>query len=570
MGEEKTLTYADNPWQKSYTLGPFKLKQTMEPYPKMNVYQFLEDSTKNFPDNVACIYADEEITYQDLKLKVDKLASALVDFGVKKGDCVASVLPSCTEFILADYAAMKIGAIHVPLSILHKAPDLQHELSESGAETVVCSYRRLERVNGVKSETNLKTIIYTPTKLFPDYKPPEMEEITEDGYYLLDDIIEKYEPHTEHVKIDPMEDVALLPFTGGTTGLPKGTMLTHYNLTTSVIQLYHWMMEPLKLGLIGKAATMICVPIFHQYGHIVIHTAISMSLKMYLMDPRDMVKIVEVIKKYRPFMVCAVPAHYTIFLKMDIPKAPIFYLSAAAALPPELAEQFDKKTGVPMGEGYGATETTGAVTVNLSGLSKVTGFMAEVKRSVGIPVPDTEVKIVDPDTGEELPLGEPGEVWVRGPQVMKGYWPTPGKGLIKDGWLPMGDIAKMDEDGYFYIVDRIKDMINVSGNKVYSRVLDDILHEHPAVSVAGVIGVPDPERPGSERVKAFVSLKPEFEGKVAEGDIIEYLRDKVKPYAVPRYVEFRKDMPLTMVMKLFKRKLREDEIAKMKERGEIK
>jgi long-chain acyl-CoA synthetase len=196
--------------------------------------------------------------------------------------------------------------------------------------------------------------------------------------------------------------------------------------------------------------------------------------------------------------------------------------------------------------------------------------MAEVKRSVGIPVPDTEVKIVDPDTGEELPLGEPGEVWVRGPQVMKGYWPTPGKGLIKDGWLPMGDIAKMDEDGYFYIVDRIKDMINVSGNKVYSRVLDDILHEHPAVSVAGVIGVPDPERPGSERVKAFVSLKPEFEGKVTEGDIIEYLRDKVKPYAVPRYVEFRKDMPLTMVMKLFKRKLREDEIAKMKERGEIK
>ncbi len=569
MGEEKKLTYADNPWQKSYQLGPFKLKKTMEPYPKINVYQFLEDSTEKFPNNIACVYADEEITYQDLKLKVDKLASAFVDFGVKKGDCVASVLPSCPEFIFTDYAAMKLGAIHVPLSILHKAPDLQYELSESGAETVVCSYRRLDRVNGVKSETKLKTIIYTPTKFFPNYNLPEMEEVTEEGYYLLDDIFEKYEPHTEPVEIDPMEDVALLPFTGGTTGVPKGTMLTHYNLTTSVIQLYHWMMGPLKLGLIGKAATTICVPIFHQYGHMIIHTAISMSLKMYLMDPRDMVKIVEVIKKNRPFMVCAVPAHYAAFLKMDIPKAPIFYLSAAAALPPELAEQFDKKTGVPMGEGYGATETTGAVTVNLSGLSKITGFMAEVKRSVGIPVPDTEVKIVDPDTGKELPLGEPGEVWVRGPQVMKGYWPTPGKGLIKDGWLPMGDIAKMDEDGYFYIVDRIKDMINVSGNKVYSRVLDDILHEHPAVSVAGVIGVPDPERPGSERVKAFISLKPEFEGKISEGDIIEYLRDKVKPYAVPRSVEFRKDLPLTMVMKLFKRKLREEEIEKMKARGEI-
>ncbi|MFX1557321.1 MAG: AMP-binding protein [Promethearchaeota archaeon] len=570
MGEEKILTYADNPWQKSYQLGPFKLKQTMEPYPKMNVYQFLEDSTKNYPDNIACVYADEEITYQDLKLKVDKLASALVDFGVKKGDCVASVLPSCPEFILIDYAAMKIGAIHVPLSILHKAPELQYELSESGAETVVCSYRRLERVNDVKSETKLKTIIYTPTKLFPDYKSPEMEKITEDGYYLLDDIIEKYKPHTEIVEIDPMVDVALLPFTGGTTGLPKGTMLTHYNITTNIIQLYHWMMDPLKVGIIGKAATTICVPIFHQYGHIAIHTSISWGLKMYLMDPRDMVKIVEVIKKYRPFFVCAVPAHYTIFLKMDIPKAPIFYLSAAAALPPELAEQFEKKSGVPMGEGYGATETTGAVSVNLSGLSKVTGFMAKVKRGVGIPVPDTEVKIVNPENGEELPLGEPGEVWVRGPQVMKGYWPTPGKGLSEDGWLPMGDIAKMDDEGYFYIVDRIKDMINVSGNKVYSRVIDDLLHEHPAVNVAGVIGVPDPERPGSERVKAFISLKPGFEGKVSEGDIIEYLRDKVKPYAVPRYVEFRKNLPLTMVMKLFKRKLREEEIAKMKESRELK
>lgn len=179
------------------------------------------------------------------------------------------------------------------------------------------------------------------------------------------------------------------------------------------------------------------------------------------------------------------------------------------------------------------------------------------------------MKIIDPETGMECPFGESGEIWIRGPQVMKGYWPTPGKGLTEDGWIQMGDIGKMDEDGYFYIVDRIKDMINVSGNKVYSRVIDDILHEHPAIRTAGVIGIPDPERPGSERVKAFVSLKQEYEGKVTEQELIDYLKDKVKPYAVPKYVEFRKDLPLTMVMKLFKRKLREEEIAKMKERGEI-
>ena len=570
MGEEKKLTYADKPWLKSYSVGPFKLKHTMEPYPKMNVYKFLEDSATNFPDNIACVYLDDEITYKDLKLKVDKLANAFIDLGLKKGDTVASVLPSCLEFILVDYAAMKMGAIHVPLSILHKTDDLVHELKESNAKTVVCSYRRLERIYKAKNEVEIETVIYTPTKLFPDYKLPEMKDISEEGYYSLDDLLEKYDPLEKAIEIDPVEDLALLPFTGGTTGLPKGTMITHYNITTNVLQLLHWMLDPIKLGVIGKAAIVICVPIFHAYGHFAIHSCISMGLKMLLMDPRDMVRIAEVIKKIRPFMVIGVPAHYIRFLKLDLPKAPIFYLSGAAPMPSDLADQFEQKTGVPMSEGYGATETCAASTVNISPLSKITGFMASKKNGVGVPLPDTEVKIVDPETREEMPFGESGEIWVRGPQVMKGYWPTPGNGLTDDGWLPMGDIGRMDEDGYFYIEDRIKDMINVSGNKVYSRVIDDILYEHPAVSVAGVIGVPDPERPGSERVKAFITLNRESEGKVTEQDIINYLKDKVKPYAVPKYVEFRNDLPLTLAMKLFKRKLKNEEIAKMKERGEIK
>jgi len=570
MGEEREMTYANKPWLKSYVVGPFKLKHTMEPYPKMNVYKFLEDSATKYPDNIACVYLDEEITYKDLKLKVDKLANAFIDLGLKKGDTVASVLPSCPEFILVDFAAMKMGAIHVPLSVLHNTDDLIHEIKESGASTVVCSYRRINRVNEVKNEVKINTIIYTPTKLFPDYIVPEIKEISTEGYYLLDDLLEKYEPLEKTIEIDPMEDIALLPFTGGTTGLPKGTMLTHYNITTNIIQLMHWMLDPIKLGIIGKAAVVVCVPIFHAYGHFTIYSCISMGLKMYLMDPRDMIKIAETIKKFRPFMVTGVPAHYIRFLQLDIPKAPIFYLSGAAPMPPELADQFENKSGVPMGEGYGATETVAAATVNISPLSKVTGFMAQKKKGVGVPLPDTAVKVVNPETGEEVPFGESGEIWIQGPQVMKGYWPTPGKGLTDDGWLRMGDIGRMDEDGYFYIEDRIKDMINVSGNKVYSRVIDDILHEHPAVSVAGVIGIPDPERPGSERVKAFITLNKENEGKVTEQDIINYLKDKVKPYAVPKYVEFRKDLPLTMAMKLFKRKLRDDEIAKMRERGEIK
>jgi len=560
------MTYADKPWVKSYFVGPFKLPKTMEPYPKISVYKFLEDSATNYPEQIACVYLEKEMTYPELKLHVDKLATALADLGVKKGHKVATILPNCAQFIISDYAIMRLGAVHVPISILHNTPDLLYEIGESGAETVICSYVRLERVNSIKDKTKLKNIIFTHVPIFPDYSVPEIKEVP--GAHRLEDLIEKYEPNPPQVEINPTEDLALLPFTGGTTGVPKGTMLTHYNVTTNVIQTLHWMMKPLTAGVKGKASALICVPVFHQFGHWAIHTGISWGLRGFLVDPRDLDRIVEIMRKYRPFMVLGVPTHFMLLLLKDLPRMPIFLYSGAAALPPDVAEKIERKIGVPMGEGYGLTEATAATHVNLSALSKVTGFMAKVKRSIGVPTPDTEVKIVDPETGEEVPFGETGELYIRGPQIMKGYWPTPGKGL-KDGWLATGDIARMDEDGYFYIVDRIKDMVNVSGMKVYSRVVDDVLYEHPAVSVAGVIGIPDPERPGSERVKAFITLKEEYEGKVTADDIIKYCREKLPPYAVPKFVEFRKDLPLTLAMKLFKRRLKEEEIAKMKEKGEI-
>jgi long-chain acyl-CoA synthetase len=556
------MTYADKPWMKSYFVGPFKLEKTMEPYPKISVYKFLEDSAANYPEQVACVYLEEQITYPQLKLQVDKLATALANLGVKKGDKVATILPNCPQFIISDYAIMRLGAVHVPISILHKAPDLLYEIGESGAKTVICSYRRLERVNSIKDKTKLKNIIFAPVPIWPDYSLPEIKEVPD--AHRLEDLIEKYEAKPPEVEINPTEDLALLPFTGGTTGVPKGTMLTHYNITTNVIQTLQWMMKPLAAGFKGKASALICVPVFHQFGHWAIHAGISWGLRGFLVDPRDIDRIVEIMRKHRPFMVLGVPTHFMLLLPKDLPRMPIFLYSAAAALPPDVAEKMEKKIGVPMGEGYGLTEATAATHLNLSALSKVTGFMAKVKRSIGVPTPDTEVKIVNPETGEEVPFGETGELHIRGPQIMKGYWPTPGKGL-KEGWLATGDIAKIDEDGYFYIVDRIKDMINVSGMKVYSRVVDDVLYEHPAVGLAGVIGIPDPERPGSERIKAFIALKEEYEGKVTADDIIEYCRQKLPPYAVPKSVEFKKDLPLTLAMKIFKRKLKEEELKKHSE-----
>jgi long-chain acyl-CoA synthetase len=550
-------SYLDKPWLKSYFVGPYKLPKTMAPYPEISIYQFLEDSAIKYPDNVACIYLDQKLTYQELKLQVDKLATALADLGVKKSDRVVTILPSCPEFIIADFAILRLGAIHVPLSILHKEPDLLYEINESGAETIICSYRRLNRIENIKDDITIKNLLYTSVPLFPDYTVPDMKDVP--NAHKLMDLISKYEPNPPKVTINPKEDIALVPFTGGTTGVPKGTMLSHYNITTNIIQSLHWFMGPLERGFKGKSASLICVPIFHQYGHWAVLAGISWGLRIILVDARDIDSIASIIKKYRPFSIFGVPTHYSELLTRDIKKMPIFYYSGAAGLPPIVAEEFEKKTGVPMSEGYGMTECSPCTHINLSALSKVTRFMTEVKRSVGVPIPDTDVKLVDPETGEEVPFGKEGEIWIKGPQTMLGYWPEKGKGLQEDNWLATGDIGVMDEDGYFNIVDRIKDMINVSGMKVYSRIIDDALHAHPAVRLAGVIGIPDPDRPGSERVKAFLIFKDEFKESTSSDDILAFCQENLPPYAVPSQIEIREVLPLTRVMKLDKKKLKSEE-----------
>lgn len=557
--------YSEKPWAKSCKVGPYKLPKTMEPYPEIPVSKFLDDAATEYPDNIANTFIagdyKADITYSELKLQVDKLASALDNLRVKKGNRVVTILPSCPQFIIADYAIMRLGAVHVPLSILHRAPEVLYEIKESGAETIICSYRRLERLDEIKDKLKLKNVIYTPVPVFPDYSFPEMKELPDiTNLYQLEDLIDKSDSNPPTVEINPTEDLALLPFTGGTTGVPKATMLTHYNITSNVIQSLHWMMHPLRSGIKGKAAALICVPIFHQLGHFTLHTGIAWGLRGILVDGRDLSQIAEVINEYRPFVVVGVPTHYMLLLdNPTLKKMPTFFFSGAAALPQDVAEKWEKKIGTPLSEGYGMTEACAVTHMNPSGLSKVTGFMPKVKRSIGVPVADTEIKIVDLETGKEVPFGETGELWIRGPQVMKGYWPTAGKGLEDDGWLATGDVTKMDEDGYFYIVDRIKDMINVSGMKVYSQTVDDVLHGHIAVSIAGVVGVSDPERPGSERVKAFVVLRDDYKEKVTSEDIIQYCKEKLPSYAVPKFVEFRESLPLTPVMKLDKKKLRGEE-----------
>ncbi len=558
---------AEKPWLKQYKMGPYKLPHTKEPYPKMTVHSLFDATAAEFPDKAACFYLGKETLYSEMKLLSDSLAAALADLGVKKGDKVATVLPNCPQFMISDFGIMKTGAAHVPCSGMHKAADLTYEIGESGAETVICTEMSLEMVNSIKDKTRIKNIIVTSVMDYSS-EEPALERLPD--AYQFRDLIASHEPRPPDVDIDPMKDLAVLPFTGGATGIPKGVMLTHYNRIVAVMQMI-WPYEPLKVGIRGKVSGMIPIPLFHAYGHLIMHFGVYWGLKSYLLpDPRDIDTLVQMLMKYRPFFCACVPTQYSRLVAAGLGRITTMFVSTTAALAPEIAQKFRQETGVPITEVYGLTETGGGTHMNLSSFSKITGFMPFEKfGSIGIPVPDTDVKIVDLYTGEEAAPGQEGELWVRGPQIMIGYWPEVGKGLV-DGWLPTGDVVRMEEDGYFYITDRIKDMANISGLKVYTRLVDDALYEHPAVGDAVAIGIPDPERPGSERIKAFIRLKREFQGKVTAEEIIDHCQEKLPAYAVPKFIEFREELPLTVTLKLFKRQLREEEIAKMKASGELK
>jgi long-chain acyl-CoA synthetase len=557
---------SDKPWLKQYKLGPYPLKKSLEPYPSMPMYKFLDDSAEAYAGHVAVEYLGRKIRYSELRLNVDKMATALAGLGVKKGDKVATILPNCPQFIMTDFAVSKTGAALVPCSTLHKILDLEYEIGESGAATVVCSDEALSLVNSIKGKTKLKNVIVTSPM---DYaaEEPEVKEVP--GAYQFKDLVAGHEPNPPNVEIDPMEDLAYLSFTGGATGVPKGVMITHYNRVCNVWQGL-WVLEPLWPGMKGKAAAEIVVPLFHSYGHLAMQAAIALGLRILLVsDPRDVDQTINLLKENRPMLVYVVPTHLMKIAERKIGRLPVMFMSGAAPLPEEVFQTIKQDILMPVSEGYGLTECGPLTHANLSTYSKITGFVTKEILGIGVPVPDTEAKIVDVETGEELGAGESGEIVLRGPQTMKGYWPTPGSGL-DDGWLHTGDIGRMDENGYFVLEDRIKDMANISGLKVYTTEVDEVLFKYPGVAMAAAVGIPDPERPGSERIKAFIKPKEEYRGKLSPEEIIAYCKEKLPPVAVPKYIEFRDELPLTVTEKIFKRALREEEVEKMKKQGSIK
>ena len=557
---------SDKPWLKNYKLGPYPLKKTLEPYPKIPVYTFLDESAEAYPNQVAIDYLGKKITYSKLRDYADRMANALAGLGIKKGDKVATILPNCPQCIISDFAVSKTGATLVPCSTLHKVLDLEYEIGESGAETVICSDEALSLVNAIKDKTKLKNVIVTSPM---DYAPeePELKEVP--GAYQFKYLIAEHEPKPPQVVIDPVEDLAYLSFTGGATGVPKGVMITHYNRACNIRQMT-WVLEPLWRGIKGKAAGEVVVPLFHAYGHMAVLGSIALGMRILLVsDPRDTDQVISLMKEHRPLVIFVVPTHLMKIAERKVGRLPVLLMSAAAPLPEGVFETIKREIMMPVTEGYGLTECGPLTHANLTTFSKITGFTAKETLGIGLPVPDTEVKIVDLDTGEELGAGESGEIVIRGPQTMKGYWPTPGSGL-DNGWLHTGDIGRMDENGYFVLEDRIKDMANISGYKVYTTEVDEILFKYPGVAMAAAVGIPDPERPGSERIKVFIKPKEEYKGKLIADEIIAYCKDKLPAIAVPKYVEFKDELPLTVTEKIFKRVLREEEIQKMKEQGLLK
>lgn len=554
------MIYSEKPWLKSYKLGPYKLKESLEPYPKVPVFQVLDDAAKNYPGQTAILFEGKDVKYHQLKNLTDRFASGLYKLGVSKGDRVCLFLPNCIEFILGNWGVMKAGAVVVPTSTLRTEEGLRYEVESSNSRVIICSETQLEKVLHIRDQTELEYILLTSQN---GYGAPLMQNSLPKGVYAIADVMELAEDGAPRIEIDPVHDLCELCFTGGATGIPKGVMITHANRYSCIRQGLPWLMEPMLRGFAGKASVLVAVPLFHSYGHFVYQSATYLGMRVILLpDPRDTTLLASSIREFRPFLITGVPTQFIRIAQESLPRMNSMFLSGSAPLPLEVSRVVQEKTGVPISEGYGLTETSTLASMNVSAFSKITGFMQKAKSGIGIPIPDTECKLVNPETGDEVLLGEPGEIVLRGPQVMMGYWPEAGSGLTKTGWLHTGDIAVMDEDGYLQLVDRIKDMVNISGMKVYTTTVDEVLFSHPAVLMAAAIGVPDPEIPGSERVMAFIQLKDEFNGKVSETEIIEFCKNKLAPYALPKMIEFRDELPLTVTEKVFKKVLRDQIIKK--------
>jgi long-chain acyl-CoA synthetase len=556
--------------------------------------EYLRRSVQNFPDKAALIFQGYVATYKELQDMVDRFAACLKSFGIQKGDSVAILLPNTIQCVVSYYATIKLGGIVVMNNPLYADPELEHQFNDSGAKVLITLDLMANRMIDLRPKTNITQIVYTSladympfakslilrtvgktrtiSNCFPDMSfmnnipvlggmkrtLSELQQLTADvktapDVYNWKELLSNFEPDNSRVQLN-FEDVVMYQYTGGTTGVSKGVMLTHGNMSKQLQQAAIWFPSLED----GKEVVLGALPFFHVFGlTTIMNFAIYKGWTNILVPKPQADQLLDVIHNYKPTFTPLVP---TMFINMlnhpDIKSTDMTSIKAcfsgSAPLAVDIIHEFEKMTGAVIIEGFGMTESSPVTHMNpFDGIRKV--------GSVGIPVPETECRIVDLETGEnDIPVGQPGELIVKGPQVMKGYKNRPDETekTLRNGWLYTGDISTMDEDGYFYIVDRKKDMIISGGFNVYPRDIDEVIYEHPKVQEACSIGIPHSTR--GEAVKVFIVLKDDE--TATENEIIDFCKTRLAKYKWPVEIEFRKELPKTNVGKILRKDLRKQEI----------
>ena len=548
-------------WLKQYDSG---VSPTFE-YPRIPLYSFLEHSVEKYPDNIALSYLGNEISYSELDILVNKAANALLKLGVQPGDRVALYLANTPQFIISLYAILKIGAIGVPINPLYKDEEVLFELEDAGVNTVIVMSRFYPLIQRIREKTAIKNVIVTNVKayfpwltqlLFTLFKEKEDRVEIDHNDYEFEELMEQSSSVKPDISISH-EDVALLQYTSGTTGRPKGVMLSHYNLVVNALQCRNWMSDTTE----GEERVIGWLPFFHSFGMTAcLGYTINCAGKLVLIpNPHDLEYILKTIEKEEISIMPGVPTMYAALGNYEkISKYNLnsirACISGGAPLMENVKKRFIELTSSKLVEGYGLSEAAPVTHANpIYGLNK--------NDSIGIPMPDTECRIVDLENGEnDVPIGEEGELIVKAPQVMKGYWNQQKMSdeAIRNGWLYTGDVVTMDRDGYFRIVDRKKDIIIVKGFNVSPTEIEKAICLHLKVEDAAVIGIPD-EYYG-EKIKAFIIIK--AGETINEKEIHEYLKEKLASFKLPRSIEFVDALPKNVMGKLLRRLLLEQEMNK--------
>lgn len=556
---------SNKPWLAHYDKG---VPQTID-YPKVPLFHFLEEAARKYPDRACTIFKGAVISYKEMNALTDHMAAALVEMGVKKGDRVGIFMPNTPQFVIAFFGILKAGAAVVAVNPTYPVDEILTPVNDAGIEVMFCLSRFYGKMNEVRKKSKLKKIIVTNIKetlppvlkllftIAKEKKEGDRVASLDSGDVWMQDLLKKHASSPKpKVDISP-DDTALFQYSGGTTGIPKGAVAMHRNVVANTLQMKAWFITAEE----GKEVVLMGIPLFHVYGMVAgMNFGMTIGASMVMVpNARDLKDVLENITKFKATLFPGVPLLYNAINNHPDVKAGKYDLSSikacisgSAALMKDTKETFETLTGGKVFEGYGMSETPTATHCNpLVGVNKI--------GSIGMPLPDVEIKLISLDDGEtELQQGEIGEIIVNGPQVMKGYHNMPTETAnslrqMKDGktWLFTGDIARMDEDGYFYIVDRKKELIKPGGFQVWPREVEEAISAHPKVLEVGVGGIPDPQR--GETVKAWIVLKP---GEtLSEAELKAFCKEHLAPYKVPTHYEFRTELPKTTVGKILRREL---------------